>query len=221
MIKKLFSSLDEFLLSSLDSGGLTEDLFDTVDKSLGGQSNSSLSDRREFSDVAVWDNLVFTGSQTIVSGDSNFVGLVSEFSEVSGVSFRLGERESGMQVVSDMSKISPCVSCEWSLWVRVISVDDIVPNSVELVGTVVALQKEVISTFVSIRKVFGVSITVMKRLMDVTIVMDEKSQSERSSFIFRFGMGHNGLVSKGIFGTPTTEPGEDLRHNRSDVLFVH
>jgi len=119
-----------------------------------------------------------------------------------------------------MAEISPGILGEWSLWVLVIGVDNVVPNSVELWCRVVVLQNEVISTFVSLRFFFGVSVTGMKRLMDISIVVDKKSQSERSALISRVDMGHNGLVSKSVLGITTAEPGVELRHNRSDVLFI-
>ena len=76
-----------------------------------------------------------------------------------------------------MAEISPGILSEWSLWVLVIGVDNVVPNSVELWCRVVVLQNEVISTFVSLRFFFGVSVTGMKRLMDISGIMEQESQS--------------------------------------------
>jgi hypothetical protein len=152
----------------------------------------------EFGDVRIWHNLVLTHGQTVIGGDSNGVRLISELAKVSGLSLSLGKSESRVQVISDVSKISPSLLSEWSLWVRVIGVDDVVPDSVELVGRVVVLQSESVSTFVSLRKILGVSITGVKRLMDITIVVDQESQSERFTLIRGVDMRHDCLVSNGI-----------------------
>jgi len=69
-------------------------LFHSIDKSLGGQRNSPLGNWLEFGDVAVWNNLIFSFGQTVIGGDSNGVGFVSELGEISSVGFGLGESES-------------------------------------------------------------------------------------------------------------------------------
>jgi hypothetical protein len=61
----------------------------------------------------------------------------------------------------------------------VILIDDVIPNSMKFVSIVMVLNKESISTFISLWHVRGVSITAVKRLMDITVVVDQESQGER------------------------------------------
>jgi len=119
-----------------------------------------------------------------------------------------------------MSLISPWVWSKWSFWICVISIDNIVPDSMEFICRIVVLKSEHISSLISIRKVFGVSVTSVKRLMDIPIVVDKKSQSERFTLILRLDMLHDSLISNSIFGVTATEPGGYGRHGHRNILFV-
>ena len=76
------------------------------------------------------------------------------------------------KIISKSSKITPSSCGEWSLWVFVVSVDDIVPDSMKFVSRVVVLKLKFIATLVSIRELLGVSIHVVEGLMDITVVVD-------------------------------------------------
>jgi len=219
---KINSSLDKLWLDSLNCVRVfrAKDLLDAVNKSLGSQSDSFLSDWLEFTNVAIRDNLVFSRGQTVIDSHSNFVGLISEFSEISGFSIGLSERESGLQVISNYSLISKSFSSEWSLWSRVVGVDHGIPDSMEFVSSVVALQREVVSSFVAVRKVFSVSITGVERLMDIPIIVDEKSQGKRFTLLCCVDIFHDRLVGNGICCVTSSKPEVDIWHGHGDVLSV-
>lgn len=54
--------------------------------------------------------------------------------------------------------------------------------------------------------------------MYVTIIMNKKTESNGLSFLFRFGVGHNGGICKRAFIWVTLEPGIELRHDSGDVF---
>lgn len=218
---KIILSLDKFkLVLGNRLRFSSEDLLHAVHKSLGSQRNSLLCDWREFLDIAVRQSLVFSWSNTVVGSHSNGVRLISEFTEVGGFNFGLGEGESRFQIVSDSSLISKCRCGKRSLWVLVIGVDDGIPNSVEFIGSIVALNWNHISTFISIWQILGVSITCMKRLVDITIVVDQKSQSHRFTLFLWLNIFHNSLVGYSILDVIPWEPFENIWHSHWNVLSV-
>ena len=175
--------MDEFKLILGDSLRSSKDLLDAVHKSLSGQGNSFVGDWLELLDVAIWHHLVLARSQTVINSHGDLVGLISKLTEVSGIGLSLREGESGLQVISNGSKVGPGLSSERSFWVFVIGVDNGIPNGVELVSRVVVLQREHVTSFISIREVLCIPITGMERLVDITVVVDQQSQSKGSTLL--------------------------------------
>lgn len=88
-------------------------------------------------------------------------------------------------------------------------VDDVVPNGMKFVGTVMVLEKEGITTLIALWKFLGISITAVKRLMNVSHIVDEKSESKRFTLFLGVHMLHNSLVGDGGLSITSSEPGKD------------
>ena len=67
-----------------------------------------------------------------------------------------------------------------------------VPESVELLGCVVVLKREFVTTSVSLREFVINSAQAVKRLVDITNIMDKESQDELFSFFFIVAVFHDG-----------------------------
>jgi len=147
-------------------------------------------------DVRLRNDLILSFCKSIIDvlGDSG--RLVSEFSKIKSFHISLRYAKSLEEVISCGFEVSPGGSGERSLWALMVLVDDGIPNSVELIGSVVALEEEIIATFVSCWLGLGVSIGDMKWLMYVTIIMNQKTECNGFTFILRFGMRHNGGVGE-------------------------
>jgi len=79
--------------------------------------------------------------------------------------------------ISLLTKSSPGLFSEWSLWVDVVLIDDLIPNGMEFFGSIVGLENEIITTSVTTCMSFGISVANMKWLMYVTIKVDKKTES--------------------------------------------
>lgn len=178
-----------------------EDLFDEIDQSVSGKDDPSLSDWSPLDNVLLWHHLIFTLFESIINIDGDLERFVLELFEVNSFNLRFVERELSDKVVSEGTKIEPCVLGERSLWVLVVRVDDVVPDGMKLVCGVVVLESESVSTFVSFWKFLGVSVTAVERLVNVSHVVDNESQSKGLSFVLAAMDSlqfHHGLVSDGV-----------------------
>jgi len=146
--------------------------------------------------VFLRDDLVFSFSKSIIDVLSDSCRLISEFSKVKSFLVFLRYAKILEEIIFCFCEVSKGGSGERSLWALMVLIDDGIPNSVELVGSVVVLKKEIISTFISCWLILGVSIGDMKWLMHVTIIMDKKTKCNGSTFIIRFGVRHDGGVSE-------------------------
>ena len=105
------------------------------------------------------------------------------------------------EIISLLAEFVPGISVVWSgggqMGSVVVLVNDAVPDSMELVGLVVALEWEVVSTLVAFWVLFAVSVAAVEWLMDVTHVVDDETESQRFALVLRLHVLHNGLVGGG------------------------
>ena len=84
----------------------------------------------------------------------------------------------GPDSLRDLSELSPGLLTQWLLEVLVKLVDGRVPKSVELIDVLLLLKHEEVATHVSVGELLGESADSVKWLMNITNIMDEKSQVE-------------------------------------------
>ena len=193
---------------------------DHVDESVSGKNNSSLGNWSVLGNVILWENLIFSWGNSVIDMYSDFEGLISEFGEFDGVSLFLSELELSNEIIGEAAEFSPGILGEWSLWCLVVVINNIVPNGMEFVGSIVVLEGEIIATFIALWKVSGVSIRAMEGLVNITHVMDNESEGHRFSFNFTISVFHNSLISKSVRDIFAHKPVVDLWHNSGDVLLV-
>jgi hypothetical protein len=102
----------------------------------------------------------------------------------------------------------------------VVTINNSIPDSMELFSMAMVVKSEIISSSVSIWVFLGVSTNVMEWLMEVSIIMNQESESKGPSLILGTNVLHNCLVSVGAIDIATIEPGLETCHNTSDVLIV-
>ena len=209
-------------------GGLSCWLIDRLDhigKSLGSKNNSLFSNWSVFGDVGAWKHDVFAGCESVVDVGSDREGLVSERGEVGCLD--LGRWELAFELSGEFISLvteflpgdSAVRSRSGQMSSIVILVNDTVPDGVELVSLVMALEGEVVSTLVASWVLLAVSVAAVEWLMDVTHVVDDESESKGFTLIFRVGVFHDGLVGRSLGGVTTTEPFVDVWHSSGNVLW--
>lgn len=115
---------------------------------------------------------------------------------------------------------SKSVSSEWSLDAGVILIHNGVPDSVELVSSIVILQRPVVTAFITIGVLIGVSVRAMERLMDITHIVNDQTKSDGFGFVIRLGMRFDSLNGEATGNIFTFKIFHDCRHSSGDVLGV-
>jgi hypothetical protein len=86
------------------------------------------------------------------------------------------------KIGSKTTKSEPGILSERSLWVLVVLVNHVVPDSMKFFGGVVVLKDERIATSVTSWVLIGVSVAAVKRLVNISHIVDDKSESKGSGF---------------------------------------
>lgn len=148
-----------------------------VEQSVGSKHNSLLGDGSELVDVGLGDDLIWALSHASVNILSNDIRLISELWVVDRLIVTLLKFKFRKERLSDWILSSPRALVKWSLWICVKTINDLVPNSMQLIGTVVVFEREVIASLVTCWVLLGIPVTRVKRLVNVPIVMHQESQS--------------------------------------------
>ena len=143
-----------------------------------GKRCSSLGDGLVLVKVILRKNCVFALGDVIINMLSNIKGFISEFTEVSGLDLRFGECESICEFGSKLLLVSKSAGSEWSLGASMELVNNCVPDSMKFVGSIVILQRPIISSFITIVMLMRVSIRAVKRLMNITHVVNNQTKGD-------------------------------------------
>lgn len=149
---------------------------------MSGKSNSLFGDWAVLVDVLSWDNLVFTLGEAVINMLGDREGFILELFEINGVSLRFGELELLDKIGSETSESEPGILSKRSLWVLVVLVNHVVPDSMKFTGGVVVLEDEIIATSVTSWVLIRVSVAAVKRLVNISHIVDDKSESKGPGF---------------------------------------
>ena len=190
---------------------------------MSGESNSSFGDWTILVDIVSWNNLIFTLSEAIVNMLGDLEGFILERCEINGIGLRFRELELFDKIISKTSKSEPGILSERSLRVLVVLVNHVIPDGMKFTCGVVVLKDERITTFVTSWVLIGVSVTAVERLMNISHVVDNESESKGLGFFVAAVDSRqfaDGLVSDCVGGIFALEPLVDCWHSHGDVLDI-
>lgn len=191
---------------------------------MSAKHDLSLGDRSALLDVILTRHLTFLNGW--IDGSLGvFEGLLGPHADVQFVGIGVGDVVSLHKHISNVSDVLPVAVAKWKVGIAGVLVTDGVPNGVQVLSSLVVWQVDGVTSTVALGELVVHSGGRVQWLMEVTDVVDDKSQRSRLAILLRVilvSVLHDQLVLVGVLiSIGTLEPVCQSVDNLSDVVVVH